>query len=152
MSFSTTIITKCNECGQEWDDNGYLNHDCRSEEQKAADKAWKDNYDKTSKYWRKQEDRLGIQNAIMSVYQVKARDRAVEGKCVLLNRDGEEPYISRVLNNPTWATVLKHFDKSIPVTGDYHHNFLEGIGEYENGHLYRELPEDCRVFVFHTGS
>lgn len=155
MSFTT--ITKCNACLREFTDNSWMDHDCRTKAQIEEAKAEQAEWDKKFDYWNRQEERLGMKHAIMSVYEVKANDRAVEGKCVLVHRDyadGHKPYVSRVLNNPTWGTVLKHFDEAIEVTGDFHHRFLEGVGEIENGLLYvnRDLPEDCRVFTFWTGS
>jgi len=52
-------------------------------------------------------------------------------------------YISPVLNNPSWGKMRGIAEKSMNVTGDTHHQFLEGIaftGEFhEDGSEYIEL-------------
>ena len=155
MSFTT--ITKCNSCLREFTDSSWQEHDCRIRQQIEDARREQREWDKKFEYWDEQQERLGIKRAQMGVYEVKVRDRAVEGKCVLVNRDYCEPgkpYVSRVLNNPTWATVLKRFDDSLEVTQDYHHCFLEGIEEISSSSLCitRDLPEGCRVFLFFRGS
>ena len=156
MAFRTTTIHECTDCGAKFTDNSWHNHDCRSEDQKLQDKCDQETWDENFEYWENWQEEHGINHATMSCYEHKAHDRAVEGKCVLIHRDyyeGGKPYVSRVLNNPTWGTVLKHFDRAIPVTGDYHHCFLEGIGQIDSPEGYvLDLPNDCKVFVFHTGS
>jgi len=61
------------------------------------------------------------------------RQIAHKGKCVFVygNRwasEGKE-YKTKVLTNPTYGTVMKHFDKAIALTGDHHHIFFEGLTE-----------------------
>lgn len=52
-------------------------------------------------------------------------------------------YISPVMNNPSWRKVLGLATKSMKVTGDYHHCFLEAIrfsGEYhKDGSEYVDI-------------
>lgn len=81
------------------------------------------------------------------------REIAVEGKCVLYcpgdpfwGGDEARDYYSPILNNPTWGTVMRYFNRAVPVTRDRHHVFLEGV--YEAGRSHRGVP----VIEFATGS
>lgn len=40
-------------------------------------------------------------------------------------------YQSELLTDPTWLDVAVHFNRSIKVTKDTHHKFLEGLTLYE---------------------
>lgn len=156
MAFRTITIHECTDCGAKFTDNSWHDHDCQTEEQKAQHAKADEDFNKAFDYWDRHQDKLGIEHAQMSCYEYKVKTRAVEGKCVLVHRDyyeGGKPYVSPVLNNPTWGTVLKHFDKAIPVTGDYHHRFLEGIGEVKSICDYVfNLDDDVKIYVFFTGS
>ena len=36
-------------------------------------------------------------------------------------------YVSESIRNPTWLDIAVHANASIPITGDHHHIYLEGI-------------------------
>lgn len=41
-----------------------------------------------------------------------------------------QPYLSRVLTNPTYGTLFNHAKKAQQMTKDFHHVFFEGIWVY----------------------
>ena len=48
--------------------------------------------------------------------------------------DGET-YISNRIKNPTYYDILVEANKSVIITGDYHHTFLEGLNHIHNNKL-----------------
>lgn len=65
---------------------------------------------------------------------IKKSAIAYEGKCRLkaeandyFGGEDSQTYLSRVLVNPTYATLFKHAKKSQEYTKDYHHDFFEGF-------------------------
>jgi hypothetical protein len=88
---------------------------------------------------------------------------AIRGDCILLGeRDdffgGKESkeYRSGVLHNPTWGDVFEHFRKSIPVTRDAHHCFLEGVYRYTRNVRGKQIAQvgdgDIPIYTFAAGS
>lgn len=90
---------------------------------------------------------------------------AVEGKVILValkdtffGGEGSAEYRSRVLTNPTWATVFAEFKRAIAVTKDQHHMFLEGVHPYTR--IVHGKPvavtsgdnDEIKVYRFSAGS
>jgi hypothetical protein len=44
----------------------------------------------------------------------------------ILTRAGR-PYVSPIVTSPTWLEIVVLADAMIKTTGDYHHQFLEGV-------------------------
>lgn len=74
---------------------------------------------------------------------VSRNEIAIKGDCVLVAHadtffggKDSKPFQSGVLHDPTWGDVFAQFEKSLAVTKDLHHIFLEGvhrIGKTEYG-------------------
>lgn len=86
---------------------------------------------------------------------------AIQGKCQIEQRaddfwDGSgegEDFISPMLTNPTWLEVSVLFDLAIRTTGDYHHQFLEGVHKVRELAVADELnPTGINLYQFSTGS
>ncbi len=97
------------------------------------------------------------------------REIAVVGRCILhckvdfrtwsgvIEHQHRESYWSPVLENPTWLTVLREFDKAIMSVGDYHHVFLEGVVPTDMQHDPFSYDDDSNlvgipIYEFCTGS
>jgi hypothetical protein len=70
---------------------------------------------------------------------------AMEGKVCFVDDNGEEPYRSSVVENPTWLTVARLANEMILATGDLHHVFLESINQ-------KEEVEGIKIMEFFMGS
>lgn len=64
----------------------------------------------------------------------KRSDIAFKGKCIVVadadtyfGGDESRNYVSRVMENPTWAKLFAHAKASQKKTRDMHHAFFEGI-------------------------
>jgi hypothetical protein len=149
--------TYCEDCGAEVQD--IFKHGpevCPESPENAAKRkaehaVWEKEYNRVSDAWNAWQDEQGnLEHAYPSV--PKTPDEiAFEGKCVLVyetDYPGEEDYAnfeSPVLENPTWGDIARQFDQAIPMVGDFHHSFLEG--------LYKQRDDgDVSVFKFCTGS
>lgn len=171
MPFKTVHF--CTLCDEEVTPNNMLQHeqvDCPQLPQNVAQKeaeneAWEQRWNGIRESWDAwQEKREKARRPIIHAYPSidhKPRERAVEGRCVLISLQDEffggdesKPYVSRVLTNPTWGTVLVEFDKSIFVTGDSHHSFLEGLRRLPRKQLPKgvKIPSGITVLEFSTGS
>lgn len=78
---------------------------------------------------------------------------AIEGKAIITQlsnyKDDEEDhddYESPIVENPTWLDVCVLFNQAIPLTGDYHHSFLEGV------YKTKEEKDGVPIYRFSTGS
>jgi len=60
---------------------------------------------------------------------------------------GKNTFLSPVVEDPTYIDALQFFFKSVPVTNDYHHIYLECIEEEK-----KSSTDEVRVYVFHAGS
>lgn len=96
--------------------------------------------------WDKQQHEP-IQHVIASVYE-DPDAVAVEGKCRFVMQgddywgEGSANYRSNQYTDPTWGDVLREFDRAVECCRDFHHIYLEGIGQ---GEFEGEI-------IFHTGS
>ena len=77
---------------------------------------------------------------------------AISGKVIMhQNRDdfgfgGGSKYTSEVLENPTWLDISVAANKMIPITGDYHHSFLEAV------YPAKKRIDGVKVYSFSMGS
>lgn len=135
MHFTTK--TTCDDCGHEvvnMAKHRFENECPESAEnrKKRAEesKAWDKNYKRGELSWEKWnvEDKIDFARPD---YDNTPLQIAHKGKCVLVYGNGwaskGKEYKSPVLTNPTYGTVLKHFDKAIALTDDHHHIFFEGL-------------------------
>lgn len=76
--------------------------------------------------------------------------RAINGRAVLMADRGDfgdgRDWYSKPIENPTWGQVLVALSKSISVTKDSHHVFMEGVSE--TGKTMNGVP----VYHINTGS
>jgi hypothetical protein len=131
------IHTRC----QEWWDE--------KPERDKKNQEWEDRYEEVKGEWERWEEEPGNKTrvAIPSVDYFPS-DRAASGPCsfrVQLWDDAGDDYYYFVKRDPTWGEVLRFFDKSIRLTGDEHHCYLEGI--IEVGEL-----DGVTIYEFCTGS
>jgi hypothetical protein len=76
---------------------------------------------------------------------------AFKGKAILVAKhddfwgDGSD-YESDVVKNPTWLQIAVLANAMIQTTGDFHHQFLEGV------HRTKETKDGVAVFEFAMGS
>lgn len=93
------------------------------------------------------------------IYYVASKsDIAIKGDVILVGeRDTfwggkqSKEYRSGVLHNPTWGDVFEHFGRSMPVTRDLHHAFLEGV--YPIRRDGKDVVENgIPLYVFVAGS
>ncbi len=126
-----------------------------------SDKNWQDEYSKRIEAMHnkvKHALRDEEQFVYYSVYPTKndlpidnIDDVAFEGKGILVAEkdsfwgDGER-YESEVVENPTWVQISVLANAMIKTTGDYHHNFLEGIQRTE------KTKDGITIFEFAMGS
>jgi hypothetical protein len=65
-------------------------------------------------------------------------------------------FISKRLKNPTYYDILVEANKSVVITGDYHHTFLEGLNCIPNDKLfeYAGITPDRNIeyYEFELGS
>ena len=70
-------------------------------------------------------------------WTIKQKAQAYRGKCrVQVEADDyfggqdSQPYLSRVLINPTWGTLFRCAKRAQKFTKDYHHDFFENFWVY----------------------
>lgn len=151
-------IIQCTNC--DWIGTNYRDHeDCPKDPMKdpverAKYQQWADEYRRNEAAWEQWEEETGeLAHATPSVREYPS-DIAHIGFCVIV-QDGDVPFVSHILKNPTWADVIREFDKAIPCTGDYHHVFLEGLGPAVlSDKLKKAIGPNPNVHVlqFSTGS
>jgi len=67
-------------------------------------------------------------------------------------------FVSAPVENPTWGDVMRQFEVAVQMTGDTHHNFMEGLillpeSKYHKLPPVCEMhPEDTIYLQFCTGS
>jgi hypothetical protein len=118
-------------------------------ERDAENKRWEDRYNLVKAAWEEFEKENVIRYAIPSVDYLPT-DPAAHGQVAFRitiwgEGDKREDFYF-VKTDPTWGDVFTFFDRSIGMTGDEHHCYLEGayhVGETEEG-----IP----VYEFSTGS
>ena len=93
-------------------------------------------------------------------------DRIYETNMILINKYNElftedddvegDDYISEVLNFPTYFDILVEANKSVVITGDYHHIFLEGLNHIPNNKLFEysgiKPKDNYNYYEFMLGS
>lgn len=112
-------------------------------------------YEAVKSAWDKWEAEHKIRFAIPSVDHFP-EEIAVEGSIAIqftlwdeeTDQDDAEHYF--YMDDPTWGDVLRFFDKSIGLTGDEHHCFLEGLYKVRDCEIgeNKTLP----IYNFSTGS
>lgn len=85
-------------------------------------------------------------NVSKSVVAVKGDARFIATTDGFFGRDRNYGS-ANTLHNPTWGQVFEKFKESIPVTGDYHHCYLEGIRR-----LNKNALDGCPLYEFVAGS
>jgi hypothetical protein len=159
MAFTSKTIHTCTMCWEAFDEIP-SGHDCRSDEQKEKDRQEQKDFDKWAEAWGDIDEKDGIGNAAFSVDRKLPHHHAVRGRCVFINKDfewgeGGKCFVSDVMYSPTWREVYKTFDESIEVCKDFHHIFLEGVGQIPWPAYAGTMPtfdEPVKIYVFHTGS
>lgn len=73
-------------------------------------------------------------NARWSIEYVSRKEIAIKGDCMLVAHadsffggKDSKPFQSGVMHDPTWGDVFEQFEKSLAVTKDGHHIYLEGV-------------------------
>ena len=130
MPFKTITTYICEDCNKEVanpDKHWCAKRKARRAEKKREDEQWERNYNRIQNSWDVWEAKQNIEHARPPCDNTP-RQIAHKGKCILTYMSwGEKEYKSEVLTNPTYGTVLKHFDDAIALTGDDHHIFFEGL-------------------------
>ena len=169
MPFTTK--TFCTDCDQEV--TSIHDHDCPNDPMKdpvkrAEAEAWQDAFDRNKAAWDKWEEETGALKMCYPSVNQYPHEIAHEGRCILVD-DGEDydgdgehgPFISDVLDTPTWGDVARVFDDAIERTGDTHHIFMEGLYDFTGRFGSPELKalvksanveEGVTILQFATGS
>lgn len=96
-------------------------------------------YNRVSAAWKAWEAETGELKYAEPSVKHTPDEIAWQGKCCLLyetdydNGELNDDFVSYrnfespVLEDPTWGDIARQFDKAIPIVGDFHHNFLEGV-------------------------
>jgi hypothetical protein len=115
---------------------------------------WEERHSFVRDAWEEWEKSHTIRHAIPSVDYLPD-DPAARGKVcfriTIWDQDYDQSdYFYFVKTDPTWGDVFTFFDRSIGMTGDEHHCFLEGC--YLVGERKDVSGEVIPVFEFSTGS
>lgn len=161
MAFTTEY--RCTDCDQLVGTN-IRDHDCPDDPMKdpvkiAAAEEWEREFERNNAAWEAFQDTLDSELVAIPSVKQYPEEIAFEGRCVVIDTGdnfwGEDEcgnFVSDVLDRPTWGDMLIQFDKAINTTQDFHHSFMEGVGEVDEVPEWVDVDDDVTVLKFHTGS